>query len=107
MEGMINFEAEIKDYSRVRSRIVWTESSSPWIEGGLEDLMVHFAYAGWTAYQTGSALSLHLTSHDEDLGATISRMLSRTMEAMGGVEMGEIRMNQEAMESIRRDHIDP
>ncbi|NYT01985.1 MAG: hypothetical protein GKC10_04420, partial [Methanosarcinales archaeon] len=75
--------------------------------GGLEDLMVHFAYAGWTAYHSGCVLSLHLASPDEELGTTLSRMLSRTMEAMGGVEVGEIRMNSEALESMRRDRIEP
>lgn len=101
------FEVEIIDMSRIKSRIVWPESTGPWIEGAVDDLMVHFAYAGWTAYMRDRAVSLLLTSPDENLGLAISSMLTKTMEAMGAVQIGEIRLNREALKELQRDRIEP
>lgn len=104
---MVQLEVEICDPSRIRSRISWPESRGPWIEGEIEELIVHFAYAGWTAYKTGCAVSLMLSSCDEDLGLSISEMLSKTIKAMGAVEVSEIRMNRDALEAVRKDRIEP
>ena len=30
-EGMVQFEVEILSYSRIRSRILWPDSHSPWM----------------------------------------------------------------------------
>ena len=101
-EGIIQFEVEIADLARIRSRVSWPDSSGPWIEGGLEDLMVHFAYACWIAYRLGYAISLALTSDDDQLGQVVSSMLSKTIEAMGAIQMAEIRMNRQAMDDLRK-----
>ena len=106
-EGTIQFEVEITDMARIRSRLSWPDSSGPWIEGGLEDLMVHFAYACWNAYRLGYAVSLALASDDDQLGQAISSMLSQTIEAMGAIQMAEIRMNRQAMDDLRKGGTTP
>jgi hypothetical protein len=106
-EGIIQFEVEITDMARIRSRVSWPDSSGPWIEGGLEDLMVHFAYACWIAYRLGHAVSLALASGDDQLGQAVSSMLSKTIEAMGAVQMAEIRMNRQAMDDLRKGGTTP
>jgi hypothetical protein len=107
LEGFVRFEVEIRGYSGIKSRVVWPEAEGPWIEGELEDAMLHFIYAGWTAFKKKCAISLSIVSSDESVGIAISEMLSRTIEALGAVEVGEIRMNQEAINSLRRDRIEP
>lgn len=107
LQSMVQLEVEITEPSRIRSRINWPQSRGPWIEGEIEELIVHFAYAGWTAYKTGCAVSLLLTSCDEKLGLAVSEMLSKTIRAMGAVEVSEIRMNRDAMEAVRKDRIEP
>ena len=106
-EGTIQFEVEITDMARIRSRVSWPDSSGPWIEGGLEDLMVHFTYACWNAYMLGHAVSLALASSDDQLGQAVSSMLSKTIEAMGAVQMAEIRLNRQAMDDMRKDGTTP
>ena len=106
-EGIVQFEVEITDLSRMRSRVSWPGSGGPWIEGGLEDLMVHLTYAGWTAYTLGYAMSLVLASQDNCLGQAVTDMLAKTIEAMGAVEMAEIRMTRDAMEQVKDDRIEP
>ena len=63
--------------SQIRSRVICPDSDGPWIEGGMEDLMVHFTYASWTAYNLGCALSMALASKEEELGKTVSDMMTR------------------------------
>lgn len=106
-EGIVQFEVEVTDLSLMRSRVSWPGSRGPWIEGGLEDLMVHFTYAGWTAYMLGYAMSLVLASQDNSLGQTVTDMLTKTIEAMGAVEIVEIRMTRDAMEQVKNDRIEP
>jgi hypothetical protein len=101
-EGIVQFEVEITSMARIRSRVAWPESSGPWIEGGLEDLMVHFTYACWSAYMLGYAISMALASCDEQVGQTVSNMLSKIIEAMGAVQMAEIRMNHRAIDDLRK-----
>lgn len=105
--GIVQFEVEVVSFSQIRSRVVWPESSSPWIEGGMEDLMVHFTYATWTSYMMGCAMSLALASQEEVLGQTISDMMTHTVEAMGGIELGEIRMTRQALDEVRDEHTEP
>jgi hypothetical protein len=106
-EGIVLFEAEIIDMARIRSRVSWPESSSPWIEGGLEDLMVHFVYACWNAHMLDCAISMILASPDHMIGQAISNMLSKTIEAMGAVQMAEIRMTRQAMDDLRKGGVTP
>jgi hypothetical protein len=101
-EGIVQFEVETTSMARIRSRVSWPESSGPWIEGGLEDLMVHFTYACWNAYMLGFAISIALDSSDEQVGQTVSNMLSKIVEAMGAVQMAEIRMNRQAIDDLRK-----
>ena len=68
MDGLVQFEAEVQSLNQIRSRVICPDSEGPWIEGGMEDLMVHFTYASWTAYNLGCALSMALASKEEDLG---------------------------------------
>jgi hypothetical protein len=104
---IVQFEVEVTSFSQIRSRVVWPESSSPWIDGGMEELMVHFTYATWTSYMLGCAMSLALASQDEILGQTISEMMSHTVKAMGGVEQAEIRMTRKALDETRDGHTGP
>lgn len=60
--GLVQFEAEIQSLNQIRSRVICAESDGPWIDGRVEDLMVHFTYASWTAYSLGYALSMLLSS---------------------------------------------
>ena len=106
-EGIVQFEVEVTDLSQMKSRVSWPGSRGPWIEGGLENLMVHFTYAGWTAYMLGYAMSLVLVSQGNGLGQTVTDMLTKTMEAMGAVEIAEIRMTRDAMEQVKKDRIEP
>ncbi|MBN1323949.1 MAG: hypothetical protein JW986_08155 [Methanotrichaceae archaeon] len=106
-EGMVQFEVEILSYSRIRSRILWPDSHSPWMEGCLEELVVHCTYAAWTAYLQGMPLVQLLKSPDDSVGHAISDILTRTMESMGAALIGEIRMNGEAFDELRRSHIEP
>jgi hypothetical protein len=106
-EGIVHFEVEIYAPSRIRSRVTWPESSGPWIDGGLEELMVHFTYAGWTAYMLRLPMSLMLSSQEALLGQTISDIMTRVVEAMGAVQIGEIRLTREALDQLRRDRIEP
>jgi len=104
---MVRLEVEIRDFTTMRSRIVWPESVGPWIVGGVDELMVHFTYAGWSAYKTGNPISLVLTSTVEELGIAVAEMLSRTIQSMGAVQVSEVRMNKEALDAMKRDRIDP
>ena len=105
--GIVQFEVEVINMAQMRSRVSWPESSGPWIEGGLEDLMVHFTYACWNAHMLGYAISMALASHDDLLGQAISSILSKTIEAMGAVQMAEIRMNRQAMDDLRKGGVAP
>jgi hypothetical protein len=106
-EGIVQFEVEITSMAQIRSRVTWPQSSGPWIEGRLEDLLVHFSYACWNAYMLGFAISMALASSDDQLGQAVSSMLSKTIEAMGAVQMAEIRMNRQAMDDLRKGRTTP
>lgn len=106
-EGIVQFEAEIQSLKDIRSRVIWPDSEGPWIQGGLEDLMVHFTYAGWTAYNLGCAMSLVLSSQEESLGQAVSDMMTKVISTMGAIQLAEIRLNREALDQLRRDRIEP
>jgi hypothetical protein len=106
-DGLVQFEAQIQSMKNIRSRVIWPDSESPWIEGRMEDLMVHFTYASWTAYNLGCALSLALCSKDEDLGRSISDMMTRMISSMGAIQIAEIRLTPEAMDELKRDRLEP
>jgi hypothetical protein len=106
-EGVVQFEVEVQSMNEMRSRVIWPGSEGPWIEGGLEDLMVHFTYAAWTAYNMKCAMSLALTSKDENLGKAVSEMMTKMITAFGGVQMAEIRLTREALDALRRDRLEP
>ena len=106
-DDIVCFEVEILSLKNMRSRTVWPETSGPWIEGGLEDLIVHFTYAVWTAYNKGCALSLILTSQEESLGKALSEMMTKMIEAMGAISLTEIRLTREALEELKRDRLEP
>ena len=106
-EGIIQFSVEIKSITSIKSRVTWPELTGPWIEGGLEDLMVHFMYAGLNAYNRNCAMSLLMTSSEEGLGQVVIDIITKMVEAMGAVQMAEIRLTREALEQLRRDRIEP
>ncbi len=106
-EGIVQFEVDIQSLNKIKSRAIWPEAAGPWIEGGLEDLMVHLAYAVWTAYNMGCAMSLFLGSQDENLGNVVADMITKTIGAMGAVQMAEVRLTRAALDELRRDHIEP
>jgi hypothetical protein len=105
--GLVQFEAEIQSMKEIRSRIIWPDSEGPWIAGGLEDLMVHFTYASWTAYNMSCALSMFLSSPDEALGQLVSDMMTKMISSMGAVQMAEVRLTREALDELRRDRLEP
>jgi len=105
--GLVQFEAKIHSPMSIRSRVIRPDSEGPWIEGGMEDLMVHFTYASWTAYNLGCALSMALSSKDEDLGRTISDLMTRMISSMGAIRLAEIRLTPDAMEELKRDRLEP
>ena len=106
-QGLVQFETEIQSLNQIRSRVICAESDGPWVEGRVEDLMVHFTYASWTAYNLGYALSMALFSKEEDLGRRISEMMTRMISSMGAIQLAEIRLTPEAMDELKRDRIDP
>ncbi|VVB72812.1 Uncharacterised protein [uncultured archaeon] len=106
-EGIVQFEVEIRSLNEMRSRVIWPDSDGPWIEGGLEDLMVHFAYASWTAYNLKCALSLTLSSKEESLGQAISDMMTKAVTAFGAIQVAEIRLTREALDEMKRNRIKP
>ncbi|HNX40338.1 MAG TPA: hypothetical protein PKK11_07105 [Methanothrix sp.] len=106
-DSLVSFEAEIISLTNIRSRVIWPDSEGPWIEGGMEDLIVHFTYAGWTAYNLRCALALALSSKDEDLGRSVSDLLNRMVSSMGAIQMAEIRLTAGAIEELKRDRIEP
>lgn len=106
-EGVVQFEVAVQSLTEMGSRVIWPDSEGPWIEGGLEDLMVHFTYAAWTAYNLRCAMSLALTSKDENLGKAVSEMMTKMITAFGGVQMAEIRLTSEALDALRKDRLEP
>ncbi|MFB3766175.1 MAG: hypothetical protein ACE14P_13145 [Methanotrichaceae archaeon] len=106
-EGIIQFTVEIKSLTEIRSRVTWPELTGPWIEGGLEDLMVHFMYAGLNACNMECAMSLLLTSREERLGQIVVDMISKMVETMGAVQVAEIRLTRAALDQLKRDRIEP
>ncbi len=106
-EGLVEFEVEVLALDHMKSRVVWPESSSPWIEGGLEDLVVHFTYASWTAYELECSMTLILTSKEERLGQAVANMMTKMIESMGAVQMAEIRLTRDALDELKRDRIGP
>ena len=106
-DNLVTFEAEIISLTEIRSRVIWPHAEGPWIDGAMEDLIVHFTYAGWTAYNLRCALSMALTSRDETLGRSISDLLTRMVSSMGAVQMAEIHLTPGAKEELKRDRIDP
>ena len=107
LDGLVQFEAEIASPKSMRSRVIWPDSEGPWIEGGMEDLMVHFTYASWTAYNLGCALSMALASNEEDLGRTVSDMMTRMISSMGAIQLAEIRLSPDAIDEMKRDRLEP
>ncbi len=107
IDGLVQFEAKIQSFKSIRSRVIGPDSEGPWIEGGMEDLMVHFTYASWTAYNLGCALSMALSCKDEDLGRTISDLMIRMISSMGAIQLAEIRLTPEAIDELKRDHLEP
>ncbi len=107
LDGLVQFEAEIKGPNNIRSRVIWPDSEGPWIDGGLEDLMVHFTYASWTAYNLGCALSMAISSKDESLGRSISDMMTRMLSSMGAIQLAEIHLTPEAAEELRKSRLEP
>ncbi len=107
IDGLVQFEAKIQSFKSIRSRVVGPDSEGPWIEGGMEDLMVHFTYASWTAYNLGCALSIALSSKDEDMGRSISDMMTRMISSMGAIQLAEIRLSPDAIDELKRDHLEP
>ncbi len=105
--GLVQFEAEIQSLNQIRSRMICAESDGPWIEGRVEDLMLHFTYASWTAYNLGYALSMVLSSKEEELGRRISEMMTRMISSMGAIQLAEIRLTPEARDELNRDRIEP
>ncbi len=104
---MVQFEVEVLALDNMRSRVVWPESSGPWIEGGLEDLVVHFTYASWTAYELGCSMTLILTSKEERFGQAVADMMTKMIESMGAVQMAEIRLTRDALDELKRDRLGP
>ena len=107
IDGLVQFEAKIQSFKSIRSRVIGPDSEGPWIEGGMEDLMVHFTYASWTAYNQGCALSMALSSKDEDLGRSISDLMTRIISSMGAIQLAEIRLTPDAIDELKRDHLEP
>ena len=107
MDGLVQFEAEVQSLNQIRSRVISPDSDGPWIEGGMEDLMVHFTYASWTAYNLGCALSMALASKEEGLGRTVSDMMTRMISSMGAIQLAEIRLSRDAMDEMKRDRLEP
>jgi len=107
IDGLVQFEANIQSFRNIRSRVIWPDSEGPWIEGGIEDLMVHFTYASWTAYNLGCALSMALSSKEEDIGRTISEMMTRMISSMGAIQLAEIRLTPDAIDELKRNHLEP
>lgn len=106
-DGLVQFEVRIENIKDIRSRVIWPDSEGPWIEGGMEDLMVHFTYASWTAYNLGCALSMVVSSKDEEIGQSISDMMKRMISSMGAIKLAEIHLTPDATEELKRDRIDP
>jgi hypothetical protein len=73
----------------------------------MEELMVHFTYASWTAYNLGFALSMVIASKNESLGQAISDMMTKTISKFGAVQIAEIQLTREALDELRRDNIEP
>jgi hypothetical protein len=106
-DGLVQFEAEIGSRKNIRSRVIWPDSESPWIGGGMEDLMVHFTYASWTAYNLGCALSMALSSKDENLGRSISDMMTSMISSMGAIQVAEVHLTPDAIDELKRDRLEP
>jgi hypothetical protein len=106
-KGIVQFEAEIHSLTKMRSRVTSPQSVGPWVEGGLEDLIVHFMYAGWTACNMECAMSMMLVSDEEETGQAVVEVLAGMSEAMGAVQMAEMRMTRKALDEMRRDRIEP
>lgn len=106
-EGSVEFEVEVLALDHMRSRVVWPDSTSPWIEGGLEDLVVHFTYASWTAYELGYPMALILTSREERLGQAVADTMTKMIETMGAVQIAEIRLTRDALDELKKDRLGP
>ena len=107
IDGLVQFEAEAQSLNQIRSRVISPDSDGPWIEGGMEDLMVHFTYAAWPAHSLGCAMSMLLSSRDESLGQAGSDMMTRMISAMGAIQVMEIRLTAEALDEMKRDRLEP
>ena len=69
--------------------------------------MVHFTYASWAAYNLGCALSMPIFSNDENLGRSISDMMTRMISSMGAIQLAEIRLTPGAIDELKRDRLEP
>jgi hypothetical protein len=106
-EGLVQFEVEIQSQKEIRSRVIWPDSQGPWIEGGMEDMMVHFTYASWTAYNMQCAMSMALASKNEELGLAASDMMTKMISKFGAVQIAEIRLTRDALDDLRRNRLEP
>jgi hypothetical protein len=106
-ENMIYFEVEIQSLTEIRSRAIWPGSAGPWIDGGLEELMMNFTYAAWTAQSLACAISLLLSSPEEHLGQAVSDLMTKLINSMGALQLAEIRLTKDALEELRRTRLEP
>lgn len=106
-DGLVQFEAVISSLKDIRSRVIWPDSEGPWIDGGMEDMMVHFTYASWTAYNLGCALSIALSSKDDNLEHSISDMMTRMISSMGAIQLAEIHLTPDAADELKRNRLEP
>jgi hypothetical protein len=106
-ENMVYFEVEIQSLTEIGSRALWTDSAGPWIDGGLEELMMNFTYAAWTAQSLGCAMSLLLASPEESLGQNVCDLLTKLIRSMGAIQLAEVRLSRDALEELRRTRLEP
>jgi hypothetical protein len=48
-----------------------------------------------------------LSSKEEDIGRTISEMMTRMISSMGAIQLAEIRLTPDAMDELKRNHLEP
>jgi hypothetical protein len=48
-----------------------------------------------------------LSSKDEDLGRSISDMMTRMISSMGAIQLAEIRLTPDAIDELKGDHLEP
>jgi hypothetical protein len=48
-----------------------------------------------------------LASKEEELGKTVSDMMTRMISTMGAIQLAEIRLTRDAMDEMKRDRLEP